>query len=126
MLFGTLQNYNGVYVSAKNTSVFHYDNDVFILYAHVTDRAHPIHAQIHIKDGAARLYDLSQQKEINLSERTFQLHFETVSELVGDVILEPGEFYAFRIKKHETGSIDKNKSMEDEASDMEFDWRKTC
>ena len=119
-------NYNGVYVSAKNTSVFHYDNDVFILYAHVTDRAHPIHAQIHIKDGAARLYDLSQQKEINLSERTFQLHFETVSELVGDVILEPGEFYAFRIKKQEIGSIDKNKSMEDEASDMEFDWRKTC
>ena len=124
----TVLNYNGVYVSAINTSVFHYDNDVFILYAHVTNKAHPIHARIHIQDGAARLFDLSEQKEIKLYEHESKFHFETVSELVADVTIEPGEFYAYRIIKQDTDSHDgyKNESFEDEKSDSEFDWRKTC
>ena len=121
-------NYNGVYVSARNVSVFHYDNDVFILYAHITDRAHPIHAQIHIPDENAKLFDLSGQNEIKLSKHEFKFHFETVRELAGDVILEPGEFYAYIIKKQDKESENKteNDNKIGDASDKEFDWRKTC
>ena len=121
-------NYNGVYVSARNVSVFHYDNDVFILYAHITDRAHPIHAQIHIPDENAKLFDLSGQNEIKLSRREFKFHFEIVRELAGDVILEPGEFYAYIIKKQDKESENKteNDNKIGDASDKEFDWRKTC
>ena len=121
-------NYNGVYVSARNVSVFHYDHDVFILYVHVTDRAHPIHAQIHIPDENAKLFELSGQNEIKLSRREFKFHFEIVRELAGDVILEPGEFYAYIIKKQDKESENKteNDNKIGDASDKEFDWRKTC
>ncbi|MCR4865313.1 MAG: hypothetical protein K5921_00140 [Lachnospiraceae bacterium] len=121
-------NYKGVYVSARNVSVFHYDNDVFILYAHVTDKAHPIHAKIHIQDENAKLFDLSWQNEIKLEKSEIQFHFNMVEELVGDAVLEPGEFYAYRIKKQDKGSENgsENAYHTGEASDKEFDWRKTC
>ncbi len=98
-------NYNGVYVSARNVSVFHYDNDVMILYAHVTGKAHPIHATIHIQADEAKLTQLfaprtaSGEKEIELKKHSFGYDFMEKNELIADVILNPGEFYEYKIEK---------------------------
>ena len=103
-------NYDGIYVSATNVSLFHYDNGTFIAYAHVTGQAHPIHATIHIqgeeKKGIER--KLIQHfaprtpdgdKEIELREvRTFH-DLKPGKELVGEVILNPGEFYEFSVER---------------------------
>ena len=96
-------NYGGVYVSARNVSVFHYDNDVFILYAHVTGKAHPVHATIHIQDDNAKLSQLfarfapNGEKELELQRKDIYYDFRKKSELTCDVILNPGEFYEYRI-----------------------------
>ena len=95
-------NYNGVYVSAPNVSVFHYDNDVMILYAHVTGHAHPVRATIHIQGDEAELTELfapytQGEKNIELSKRTFRQDMIPVTELTAEVVLNPGEFYEYRI-----------------------------
>ncbi|MCR4902284.1 MAG: hypothetical protein K6A23_05455, partial [Butyrivibrio sp.] len=96
-------NYDGVYVSAQNTSVFHYDNDVMILYAHVTGKAHPVHATIHIQEESAKLTQLfagenkCEEMDIELHKNSFTYDFKENSELVADVILNPGEFYEYKI-----------------------------
>ena len=98
-------NYKGIYVSAPNVSVFHYDNDVMILYAHVTGQAHPIHARIHIHGDSAKLtqyfvpWSPSGEKEIELTRNTFRYDLDHYNEMVGDVILNPGEFYEFKITR---------------------------
>ncbi len=98
-------NYMGIYVSAPNVSVFHYDNDVMILYAHVTGQAHPIHAKIHIHGEEAKLtqyfapWSPSGEKEIELQKRSFRYDLDRYNEMVGEVILNPGEFYEFKIER---------------------------
>ena len=98
-------NYGGVYVSARNVSVFHYDNDVFILYAHVTGKAHPVHATIHIQDENVKLSQLfvrfapNGEKELELEKKDIYHDFRKKSELTCDVILNPGEFYEYRITR---------------------------
>ncbi len=98
-------NYNGIYVSAPNVSVFHYDNDVMIVYAHVTGQAHPIHAKFHILGETAKLTQLfaprtpSVERDIELRKVSFRYDLEPRTEMVGEMILEPGEFYEFRIER---------------------------
>ncbi|MBP5249207.1 MAG: hypothetical protein J6Z46_04285 [Lachnospiraceae bacterium] len=98
-------NYNGIYVSAPDVSVFHYDNDVMIVYAHVTGQAHPIHAKFHIQGENAKLTQLfaprtpSGERAIELRKVTFRYDLEPRTEMVGEMILEPGEFYGFRIER---------------------------
>ena len=98
-------NYGGVYVSARNVSIFHYDNDTFILYAHVTGKAHPIHARIHIQNENSKLTQLfaprtpNGEKEIELREETLYYDFSEKKELVADVILNPGEFYEYKLDR---------------------------
>ena len=98
-------NYGGVYVSAPNVSVFHYDNDMVILYAHVTGQAHPVHAMIHVQSENAKITQYFdgwypfKEKELELQKREFGYDFQKNTELVADVILNPGEFYEFKIQK---------------------------
>ncbi|WP_029233305.1 hypothetical protein [Butyrivibrio sp. VCB2006] len=98
-------NYGGIYVSGNNVSIFHYDNDTFILYAHVTGKAHPIHATIHIKDENAKLFQLfapkpwPEERELELTKKKVRYDFTERSELVGEMILNPGEFYEFKITR---------------------------
>ena len=98
-------NYGGVYVSARNVSVFHYDNDVMILYAHVTGKAHPVHARIHIQNEEARLlqyfarFSPNGEKELELNKQDIFYDFQKKTELVCDVILNPGEFYEFKVER---------------------------
>ena len=97
-------NYGGVYVSAPNVSVFCYDNDVMILYAHVTDHAHPVRATIHIRGDGAQLTELcvpgpESERNIELTKKTFRQDMRPVTELTADVVLSPGEFYEYRITR---------------------------
>ncbi|WP_051209310.1 hypothetical protein [Butyrivibrio sp. WCD3002] len=95
-------NLGGIYVSAPNVSIFHYDNGTFILYAHVTGKAHPIHATIHIQKEDAELTWLSAPKylgenyKLPLSPNEVQHDFGTIHEKIVDVILNPGEFYLYK------------------------------
>jgi len=96
-------NYNGVYVTGRNVSVFHYDNDVMILYANVTGQAHPIHVTIHVQNENAKLVRLfakgSENEEEELPMRSKEIHydFNKMKECVTEVILNPGEFYEYKI-----------------------------
>ncbi len=98
-------NFNGVYVTGSNVSLFQYDNDVFILYANVTGQAHPIHATIHIQGEKAELTRLfaprtpDGEAKIELQKRELHYDFERSMELTGDIILNPGEFYEFKISR---------------------------
>ena len=98
-------NYDGLYVTAPNVSIFHYDNDAFILYAHVTDHAHPVHATIHIQSENAKLvqyfapWTKGGDKDIELTKKTFRYDLKPVTEMTADVILNPGEFYEFNVTK---------------------------
>ncbi|MCR5278840.1 MAG: hypothetical protein K6E19_05295 [Lachnospiraceae bacterium] len=100
-----LLNYNGVYVSAKNVSVFNYNNDTFILYAHVTGKAHPIHTKIHIQSEKASLKQLcvagpdNKDREVELTLSKSFRDYKPITELVADVILNPGEFYEYRLSR---------------------------
>ena len=75
-----------------------------ILYAHVTGKAHPIHAAIHIQAEDAKLTSLCAgpftdgEEELELRESKLRYDFKECSELVCDVILNPGEFYAYRVR----------------------------
>ncbi len=96
-------NYGGIYVTAPNVSVFHYDNDTFILYAHVTDHAHPVTATIHIQDENVKLiqyfapWTKDGEKQIELSKKTFRYDLKPATEMRADVILNPGEFYEYKV-----------------------------
>jgi hypothetical protein len=97
-------NYDGIYVSAPNVSLFHYDNGTFIVYAHVTGQAHPVHATIHIQDTKKKLIQHFAPRTPD-GERTIELRevktwhdLKPGSELVGEVILNPGEFYEFSVE----------------------------
>nr|MCR4588933.1 hypothetical protein [Lachnospiraceae bacterium] len=97
-------NYDGVYVSAPNVSLFQYDNGVMILYAHVTGKAHPVRATLHIRGEKARLTRIClphgmADEVLELRTYEFIYDFERVKELTGEVILQPGEFYAFRLER---------------------------
>ena len=98
-------NYGGVYVSSPNVSLFHYDNDTFIAYAHVTGKAHPVHAKIHIQDEKATLkqyfarFTPNGEKEIEKKKNSFLYDFKEIKEVTGDVVLDPGEFYLFEISR---------------------------
>lgn len=98
-------NYGGVYVTAPNVSVFPYDDGSMILYAHVTGHAHPVHATIHIQSDAAKLVQYfapwmpSGEKEIELTKKTLHYDLKPVTEMTADVILNPGEFYEFKVTK---------------------------
>ena len=98
-------NLGGVYVSAPNVSLFQYDNDTFILYAHVTGKAHPVHATIHLQEMDARLIwhfapvYLGENYAIPLADRQLYHDFHNIHEKVADIILNPGEFYLFQIEK---------------------------
>ncbi len=100
-----VMNYDGVYVTAPNVSLFQYDNGVMVLYAHVTGQAHPVHATIHIRDKEAKLIRFNiprsreKEKELELREQVVASDFQKINERVCDVIVEPGEFYAFRIER---------------------------
>jgi hypothetical protein len=95
-------NLGGIYVSAPNVSIFHYDNGTFILYAHVTGKAHPIHATIHIQKEDAELTWLSAPKylgenyKLQLTPNEVHHDFGTIHEKIADVILNPGEFYLYK------------------------------
>ena len=96
-------NYGGVYVTAPNVSIFHYDNGTFILYAHVTGHAHPVRATIHIQSENAKLVQYfaprshTEEKEIELTKKALHYDLKRVTELTGEVILNPGEFYEFKV-----------------------------
>ena len=98
-------NYDGIYVTAPNVSIFHYDNGTFILYAHVTDHAHPVRATIHIQSENAKLLQYfapwtpSGEKEIELTAKSMRYDLKRVTEMTGEVILNPGEFYEFKVTK---------------------------
>ncbi len=98
-------NYDGVYVSARNVSLFAYDNGVYILYAHVTDHARPVLATIHVQEKDAKVTRLcvsrsgQGEKQLPLTLKTLHYDFDTISEQTCDLLLEPGEFYAFRVEK---------------------------
>ena len=73
-----------------------------ILYAHVTGHAHPVRATIHIQGDEAELTELfapytQGEKHIELSKRTFRQDMRPVTELTAEVVLNPGEFYEYRI-----------------------------
>ncbi len=96
-------NYGGVYVTAPNVSIFHYDNGTFILYAHVTGHAHPVRATIHIQSENTKLVQYfaprsrTEEKEIELTKKALHYDLKRVTELTGEVILNPGEFYEFKV-----------------------------
>ena len=98
-------NYDGIYVTAPNVSIFHYDNGTFILYAHVTGHAHPVRATIHIQSENAKLLQYfapwtpSGEKEIELTAKSMRYDLKRVTEMTGEVILNPGEFYEFKVTK---------------------------
>ncbi len=98
-------NYDGIYVTAPNVSIFHYDNGTFILYTHVTGHAHPVRATIHIQSDDAKLVQYfapwtpSGEKEIELTKKTLHYDLKPVTEMTGEVILNPGEFYEFKVTK---------------------------
>ncbi|WP_051538169.1 hypothetical protein [Butyrivibrio proteoclasticus] len=100
-----LFNYRGVYVTGNNVSIFHYDNDTFILYAHVTGKAHPVHTTIHLQDENAGITHLfasryfGEEKELDLTPGEARVDFTSIKEKSCDLILNPGEFYEFRIHK---------------------------
>ncbi len=94
-----------VYLTARNVSLFPYDNGTMILYAHVTGQAHPIRAQIHLKAGSGKVTQLfakrggAEEREIELVPKRHPWDREKILELVGEVLLNPGEFYLFRTEK---------------------------
>ncbi len=96
-------NYGGVYISARNVSIFDYDNNTFILYAHVTGQAHPVHATIHIQREDAKLTwlfaprYLGSEYNVPLQDKEIHYDFKKLKEKVADVILNPGEFYEFKV-----------------------------
>ncbi len=96
-------NKDGIYVSANNVSLFMYDNDVMILYVHVTGKAHPVHATVHIPGESAKLTQLcvpgpgNGERDIELSVRKSFRDYRAETELTADLILNPGEFYEYRI-----------------------------
>ena len=98
-------NLGGVYVSAPNVSLFQYDNGAFILYAHVTGKAHPVHAPIHLQDTDARLIwhfapvYLGENYSIPLADRQLYYDFHNIHEKVADIVLNPGEFYLFQVER---------------------------
>ncbi len=98
-------NYDGVYVSAPNVSLFHYDNDTFIAYAHVTGQAHPIHATIHVQSPDARLTQLFPKRppflkdQIEAQQNKYTYDFKPMEEQTFDLILNPGEFYEFKVER---------------------------
>ncbi len=97
--------YGNFYVTGRNVSVFHYDNGAVILYAHVTPQAHPVHVTLHVQAETAKVvrqfagpWYPDGKHEIPLTKREFRYDLAPMSELVGDVILNPGEFYEFLIE----------------------------
>lgn len=99
-------NYGGVYVSGRNVSIFHYDNDTFILYAHVTGKAHPVHATIHVQKENAKLTNLfavpsvwasDSSEELSLVDREYGYDLGSIKEKTAEVILNPGEFYLYKL-----------------------------
>ncbi len=97
-------NRDDIYVTANNVSLFHYDNGVMILYAHVTGKAHPVRATIHIRREKAKLTSLhgagpgKGEREVELAEHTSFIDYKPEKELTAEVVLNPGEFYEYRVE----------------------------
>ncbi len=97
-------NRDDIYVTASNVSLFHYDNGVMILYAHVTGKAHPVRATIHIRREKAKLTSLhgagpgKGEREVELTEHTSFIDYKPDKELTAEVVLNPGEFYEYRVE----------------------------
>ncbi len=97
-------NMDDIYVTASNVSLFHYDNGVMILYAHVTGKAHPVRATIHIRREKAKLTSLhgagpgKGERDIELTEHKSFIDYKPETELAAEVVLNPGEFYEYRVE----------------------------
>ncbi len=93
-----VMNIDGVYLSANNASLFMYDNNTVIIYAHVTERNHPVRVKLHASGELFdRLVSLTDGKETVLRKETVPFDFDELYEGVAELVLEPGAFYAYKL-----------------------------
>ena len=91
-------NIDGVYVTGKNVSLFMYDNDTIILYAHVTERKQPVRVKIHAGERFEKLISLTSGMEIMFAEEELTYDFENIKEGTAELVLEPGAFEAYILR----------------------------
>ena len=87
-----------VYISGQNVSLFQYDNDIFVLYCYAGKDSRPQTVSVHLLRKAARLCYLNTDREVLLTPRICRHQGWKEEELVGQVLVQPGDFYAFSIE----------------------------
>lgn len=87
-----------VYISGRNVSLFQYDNGVFVLYCYAGQDSRPETVRIHLLKKSAKLRALNTGREIPLTARVCRHEGWTEDELVGQVFVQPGDFYAFEVE----------------------------
>lgn len=85
----------GVYMTCNNASLFTYDDGSMIVYRYVKPDLNAAHALIHTTRKASALVDACTGREYPVREVSFEEDFESITEYVADVVIEPGVFTKF-------------------------------
>lgn len=86
-----------IYISAKNVSLFLYDNNTFVLYCYAGKDSMPQNVTVHLLREASCIRSLDGVKQLSLTPRTCRYEDWTEQEWIAETVVLPGEFYAFEI-----------------------------
>ncbi len=84
----------GIYISAKRTSLFLYEDGRFVLYCYAGKESLPETVTVHLDREAACIRSLDGRRQIPL---TLRREGRRAAEWVGEITLMPGEFAGFEI-----------------------------
>ena len=85
----------GTYASGRDTSLFAYDDGSMILYRYVKGNNHPTRVVLHTRQQVQALRDTVSGRTIPARQVVLREDFETVTEYIAEVILQPGTISSF-------------------------------